>query len=141
MSLDPGVRVTRARISVDAGLEHEHCVTALLSTARSTDDRRIAHAGDSIERALDVLREDVQTFGSHDHFLLPPADEHLAVGRDLANVTRVEPAALEGTRRLVGRIEVAGRHVFAAHQDFSVWCELDHDAANRLPDRALPGIE
>ena len=66
--------------------------TGAPTTAEST------HAGLLVQRALDVLRKDVQPFRRHDHFLLAPADEQPPVGVELADVAGVEPAVLRTPR-------------------------------------------
>src|SRR6185295_4984029 len=90
-----------------------------------------------VEHAFDVFRKDVQAFRRDDHFLLPAADEEFPAGPDLADVAGVKPAALERLRRLLGRVEVALRHVLAAHEDLAVRRDLHLDAGHGLADRAL----
>ena len=80
---------------------------ALFRSDRHADDRRVAHAGNRVEHALDVLGKDVQPLGRDDHFLLAPADEELAVLADLADVAGVKPAVLERARGFLGGVEVA----------------------------------
>ena len=92
------VRLAHHGIRIDAGLEHERRVDALLSAGRDADDGRVADAGHVIQDALDILRKDVQPFRRHDHFLLAPANEELAARSDLADVAGVEPAVLERPR-------------------------------------------
>ena len=99
-----------ARTTASASMPGSRTSTACTRSLRSdrhADDRRVAHAGDRVQHALDVLRKDVQPFGRDDHFLLAAADEQLAVGADLADVAGVEPAVLERARRFLVGVEVA----------------------------------
>ncbi len=108
---------------------------------RHADDRGIANAADTIQHPLDVFGKDVQPLGRDDHFLLAPADEQRAVGPDFADVTRVEPAVLEGPRGFLGGMKVAGRDVLAAHQDFAVRRDLHIDAGDHFPHRPFLSAE
>ena len=136
-----GVRRPRHRIRIDAGVDDQHRVHALFAARGDADHGGVANAGHVLQHPFDVLRKDVQPFGRDDHLLLPPADEHLAVGGDLADIAGVKPAVFEGARRFVGGVEVAGRHVLAADEDLAVGGDLHLDARHRLADRSLPGAE
>src|SRR5439155_717754 len=81
-----------------------------------------------IHHALDVLRKDVEAFGRDDHFLLAAADEELAVRTDLSDVAGVEPAVFERLGSLFSGVEVAARHVLAAHENLAVLGDLHFDA-------------
>ena len=82
-------------VGLDAGLEHEHGVHALLAALPRADDRDVAHAGHGRDHALHVLGKDVQPLGRDDHFLLAALDEQPALRVELADVAGVEPAVLE----------------------------------------------
>ena len=135
------VGVTGDGVGIDARIDDEHGLDPFFTACRDADGSRIADAGNSIEHALDVLGEDVQPFGRHDHFLLAAPDEQLAVPVDFADVARAEPAVFEGTRRFAGGVEVASRHVLAAHENFAVLRDFHLDARDGFPDRALLGTE
>ena len=55
MIVELRVRLADDRVRVGAGVEHQHRVDALFRSDRHADHRRIAHAGDHVEHALDVL--------------------------------------------------------------------------------------
>ena len=120
MLLELCVRAPRHIVGVDALVDDDDRVHPFFAAARQADHRRIAHAWQLIQHALDVFRKHVQPFRRDDHLLLAAPDEQLAFGGDLADVAGVEPAVLECPRGFVRRVEIAGRHVLAAHQDLSV---------------------
>src|SRR5262249_42256038 len=72
-----------------------------------------------------------------DHLFLPSPDVHLPVRGDLTDVAGVEPAVFERARGLVVGVEVAARHVLAAHENLAVVGDLHLDAGDRLADRSL----
>ena len=91
MILQPAVRGAD-----DAGLlrvrfEHEYGMHALFSAVRDADDRRIAHAGNFVEHALDVFRKDIQPLRRDDHLFLAALDEDAPLLVALADVSRVKP--------------------------------------------------
>ena len=133
------VGATHDVVDVRARVEDEHGVHALGggARARGADDRGLAHAGLRVQRLLDVFRKDVQSLRRDDHFLLAAADAQLSAGVELADVAGVKPAVAERAARLFRRVEVAARHVLAAHEDLAVVGDLDLDAGDRLADGAL----
>src|SRR5919108_4316706 len=63
MLFEPGIGLPHDVVLIRARFQCEDGVDALLTIACETDDCRFANAGDLVEHALDVLREDVETFG------------------------------------------------------------------------------
>ena len=89
-------------VEIDAGIRRigdDHRVDALLAVPGPADHRRVPHAGDRGERALDVLGEDVQPLGRDDHLLLAALDVDAALLVDAADVAGVQPAVREGLAR------------------------------------------
>src|SRR5207247_10914547 len=77
----------------------------------------------------------------HHRFLLSSSDEQLPALADFADVSGMEPSILERTRGFVGGVEVAGRHVVAAHENLSIGRNLHLDAGDGFADRAALGPE
>ena len=68
--------------SVGAGVEHAAPRARAPARPRSTPDhRRLAHARQRVEHALDVFRKDVEPFRRDDHFLLAALDEERGPAR------------------------------------------------------------
>ena len=80
------------------GVERQQRGEVLLPIA---DDDRLRHDRDRLEHALDELRRDVLAAGGDEQLLLAIGDAQEAVGVDLADVARVEPAV--GVDRLARR--------------------------------------
>ena len=86
-----GVRLTHDVVRVCTRLEHERRVNTFFGAIGHADDGGIANTWDLVERALDVLGEDVQSLGRHNHFLLAPFDEQSTVAVALADVAGMQP--------------------------------------------------
>ncbi len=73
-------------VDVRAGLDDEDGVHAFgrRSARRCADDGGVPHARLRGQRALDVLRKDVQPLGGDDHLLLAAADVELSLVVELA---------------------------------------------------------
>ena len=138
MVVELGVGRSNHRIDVGAGIDDQHRVHPFVAAAACSqaDDRRLAHARQLVQHLLHIFWEDVQPLGRDDHFLLAAADEHLAVGADLADVAGVEPPVLERLRGFGGGVEVALRDVLSPHQDLAIVGHLHLDAGDRLANRA-----
>ena len=112
VSLEASVRISNDGVGIDTVIEHEHDVHPLTGGVwrrRSADGGRVAHTRDLVHDPLDIIREDLQAFRRHDHFLLASSNEQSPVRADLADVTGVEPATFEGPRRFRLGFEVARR--------------------------------
>src|SRR5262249_60206311 len=86
------VGLAHNRFGVRARIDHQHAVNSFLAAVRGAYHCRIADSRQSVEHALDVLREDVEPFRCDDHFFLATLDEESALRIPLADVARVEPA-------------------------------------------------
>ena len=132
---------TRGRsssIAIPGSTTSTACTRSFLSPPH---DRGFPDAGQPVEHPLDVVRKDVQPFRRDDHFLLPAADEELAVLAELADVAGVEPPVLERARGFRSGPEVSGRDVVAANEDLAVRRDLHLDAGDGLSDRSALGAE
>ena len=133
-----------------ARLKHEHGVHALLPIRRDTHHGRLDHTRLRIQRALHILRKDVQPFRRDDHFLLAALDEDAALRifvrrcrRCAASPRRRSAAAASESRTSPGTwapgiwsFVVAARHVFAADENLAVF----RDLAPRRRRSACPPI-
>src|SRR5207249_6844151 len=140
---EPGVRFPDNAVQIGPRLEHEHRVHTFLCACpdRGPHYRRSAHAGEPVEDPLNVFGEHVEAFRGDDHFLLAASDEQLAIGTDLANVAGMEPAVLEGSGGLLGRVEIASRDVLPADEDLAVGRDLHLYPRDGLAHRTPPGAE
>ncbi len=94
MVFERGVGVADDGAFIRPWLENQHGVDALFTLDFQCDHRRILDAGLRHERALDVLREHVQSLRRDDHFLLAALDQQTALGIDLADVAGMKEAVL-----------------------------------------------
>ena len=126
-------------VDVGARFEHQHRVNALGggTGGRCADDRGFTNAWLRVQRLLDVFRKDVEPFRRDDHLLLAAADAQLAGAVDLADIAGVEPAIPKRRAGLFRRVEIAARHVLAAHENLAVVGNPDFDAGDRLCRRRL----
>ena len=141
MVVEPAVCLAHDRVDVGARLDDERCVHTLFRADRRSDYGCVPNARNVQEDSLDVLRKHVQPLRRDDHLLLAAANEHLAIGTDLADVAGVEPAVFERPRRVGFVVEVAASHIFAADEDLAVRRDLHRHARDRLADRPFPGPE
>src|SRR5690242_265830 len=78
----------------------------------------------------------VQTCRRDDDIFLAPAEKQVALRVEFAYIPSAQPALLISwpNRSL---FPVAARNIFATHQDFSVFGQLEFPARQNLPDRPL----
>src|SRR5262245_2729565 len=136
-----GVRLTHDVVRVCTRLEHEHGVNTFFGAIRHTDDGGVANTRELVERALDVLWEDVESLGRYDQFLLAPFDEQSTVAVALADVAGMQPSF--GVDWRIGsdhcgvRSVVTARDVFPTNEDLAVFRNPYFDAGDWLSDGTL----
>ena len=158
MVLQPRVGPPDHRIDIGPGIDDEDGMDPLLRAIDRGDDSGFAYPRLLVEHALDVLGKHIEAVGRDDHFLLAALDEQTPLCVALADVPCMEPPlTIENAIRfgrwelgVVGRRElgvgsfgyvVAGRDVFAAHQNLAIVGNSDLDTLNGRPDRALARLE
>ena len=124
-------------VGVGSVVEKENGVDAVFA-----DYCGFAHAGDLVEDLLDIFREDFQSFGCGDHFLLAAADREVTFAVEFADVAGVEPSIFfEGGLGCFGRFEVAFGDVAAADDDFAVAGDFDFDSGEGFADGSSADVE
>src|SRR5271166_4499018 len=85
---------------------------------RHADHRDFRHAGEPVNRLLDLAARDIFAAGL-DHVLLAVDDADKALFVDGREVARMEPAAAEGFRRLLLIVVIAGHQMRRAMDDLA----------------------
>ena len=127
--------------------DEAHDPLAVLGIGRP-DRRRVPDGRVAVQHLVDLAGHDVLA-AADDDVLLAIGDVHVAVGVDVADVARVEPAVGERRGGLLRPLLVAGHHVLAAQADLARGADADRLVvlvedrelvADRDADRADPPV-
>src|SRR5688572_29302176 len=121
--------------------EHENSMHSLPAIVCHSDNGRITNSRDFGEYGLDILWEDVQTVRSHNHLLLATSNRKPSAFVDTADIAGVEPSAFESLGRFGIWIEIPGRHVVAADENFTVVRNLHLNPSDGFANAAFSRVK
>ena len=124
------VSVTNNCVRVGIVFKKEHGMNAFFPTETVRNNSDVSDTGATVYSAFDILRKDIQSFRSHDHFFLPPAHTQTTIRVERANIAGVEPSVLKCRSRFLRGIVVTAGNVPTFHKDLTVFGNLNFDTSD-----------
>ena len=137
MGCELGVRIPDDGLLVGWILDEQHGMDPQGRAERPADDRGVLHPRVVLEDRLHVLGVDLLAIGQGEHVLLPTAEGQHPVLGERAEIAGVVPAlGVDGRRRGLRILPVAGEPAGPAGENLAVLGDPDFDARDRLADGA-----